>query len=177
MLEPLNLGVVFTALEIDLVLKGSDEFFNEFWRHQALAQTVDDQSLESGAANSLAIGVGTAAASGGAGEIIAPDGSGMAATFLAAHKPAQKVAGAPALPKAGGPRIGNAIACSNGTLTSKRVDPHRVRCSGSLYRDQIVPGLSYRGPWPFAITVFRNMGLGGLIFGIVTQFSKLPHNP
>ena len=164
MLEPLNLDVVFTALEIDLVLKGSDEFYNEFWRHQALAQTVDDQSLESGAANSLAIGVGTAAASGGAGEIIAPDGSVMAATFLAAHKPAQKVAGAPAIPKAGGPRIGNAIACSNGTLTSKRVDPHRVRCSGSLYRDQIVPGLSYRAAHGHLLSPYFATWVGGLDF-------------
>jgi hypothetical protein len=66
-------GIAFTALKIDLVLKGSDKFFNEFWRHQALPQTVDDQSLESSAADTLAIGTGTASASRRAGEIIASD--------------------------------------------------------------------------------------------------------
>ena len=35
-------GVVFAALEVDLLLKGSDELFDEFGRHQSLAQSVED---------------------------------------------------------------------------------------------------------------------------------------
>ena len=38
-------GVVFTALEIDLFLNGSHKLLNELWRHQALPQAIDDQSL------------------------------------------------------------------------------------------------------------------------------------
>jgi len=41
----------------------------------------------------------------------------MAATFLAADEAAQQVTRTPALPKPGSPSFGNAVACSNGTLT------------------------------------------------------------
>ena len=68
-----RMRVVFAALEVDLVLKGPDEFFNKLWRHQALAQSVDDQSLKSSPADALTIGTVTAATGCGACEIVAPD--------------------------------------------------------------------------------------------------------
>jgi hypothetical protein len=34
--------------------------FNEFWRHQALAQAVDDQPFQSSATDALSIGTGAA---------------------------------------------------------------------------------------------------------------------
>ena len=80
-------SVVFAALEIDLLVKSSDELFNEFWRHQALAQTVDDQPFKSSPTDALAIGTGAAAPSGRAGEVISPDCGVTAATLLAAYKP------------------------------------------------------------------------------------------
>jgi hypothetical protein len=38
-------GVVFAALEVDLLLKGSDELFDELGRHQPLAQSIEDERL------------------------------------------------------------------------------------------------------------------------------------
>ena len=74
-------------------------------------------ALQRSAADALAIGTGAAAPSGRAGEVIAPDGGVATATFLAADEAAQQVARTPALPKPGGPRIGHAVARSNGALT------------------------------------------------------------
>jgi len=85
-------GIKFAALKIDFFVEASDEFFNEFWCHQALAEAVDDQPFQSRTTDALPVGTGTAAPGGRAGNIIAPDRGVTASTLLAVQQSAQQAA-------------------------------------------------------------------------------------
>jgi hypothetical protein len=109
-------SVVAATLEVDLLVEGSHKLLNEFWRHQALAQTIDDQSLQRAPTDALTVRTVATAASSGTGEVIPPDRGVGAAALSAIYATAEQVAGTALFPKACGTRIGHPITLPDGSL-------------------------------------------------------------
>ena len=61
------LRFILPAQLIDLGLSSAHELLNEFWRHQALPEAIEDDPFKCGTAEALTVGADAAAACSGAG--------------------------------------------------------------------------------------------------------------
>jgi len=102
------LRFILPAQLIDLGLSSAHELLNEFWRHQALPEAIEDDPFKCGMAEALTVGAGAAAACSGAGKIVATNRCVMAAALPAIDEATEQVARPPALPETCCPRMGHA---------------------------------------------------------------------
>nr|WP_245826635.1 hypothetical protein [Oceanibacterium hippocampi] len=85
---------------VELGMEGGDERLDRVRLHQVLPQQVDDESLELGPADALALLAGALAAGGAAGQVVAADRGEAAAAMAAGDEAREQVARPALLPEA-----------------------------------------------------------------------------